>query len=70
MASFIRNQIFDPFITTRRSEGGAGLGLHLVYNLVTQILNGSIKLEDSGNQGAHFIIEFPEKNKTQSYHLS
>ena len=30
-----RGRIFDPFFTTRRGAGGSGLGLHIVYNLVT-----------------------------------
>lgn len=55
----IRSRIFDPFVTTRRGEGGSGLGLHLVYNLVTQALDGSIKLNTETQKGAHFIIEIP-----------
>ncbi|WP_372766992.1 ATP-binding protein [Pseudoalteromonas sp.] len=55
----IRNRIFDPFVTTRRGEGGSGLGMHLVYNLVTQALDGSIKLNTEAQKGAHFIIEIP-----------
>ncbi len=53
-----RAKVFDPFFTTRRGEGGSGLGLHIVYNLVTQLLRGSIRLgEDIG--GASFLIRFP-----------
>ncbi|ATC93799.1 sensor histidine kinase [Pseudoalteromonas tunicata] len=59
MPSFIRKKIFDPFVTTRRGEGGSGLGMHLVYNLVTQALNGSIVLVDEHEKGVHFIIELP-----------
>jgi len=55
----IRNRIFDPFVTTRRGEGGSGLGMHLVYNLVTQALDGSIKLDTEATKGAHFVIEIP-----------
>ncbi len=52
----IREHIFDPFVTTERKRGQAGLGLHLVYNLVTQVLGGSISYVDS-KMGAHFSIE-------------
>ena len=55
----IKQKIFDPFVTTRRGEGGSGLGLHLVYNLVTQALNGNIEVESELGHGAEFIIEFP-----------
>ncbi len=51
----IKDNIFEPFVTTGRFKGKPGLGLHIVYNLVTQILNGSIMLIDS-KMGAHFNI--------------
>ncbi|WP_440053962.1 sensor histidine kinase [Pseudoalteromonas sp. T1lg65] len=55
----IKKRIFDPFVTTRRGEGGSGLGLHLVYNLVTQALEGTINLDENYNDGAKFIIILP-----------
>lgn len=55
----IRKKIFDPFVTTRRGEGGSGLGMHLVYNLVSQALNGKIKLESSLGAGIQIDIDFP-----------
>jgi len=55
----VKNKIFDPFITTKRGEGGSGLGLHLVYNLVTQALGGSIQFESSLGHGVFFDIVFP-----------
>lgn len=53
-------KIFDPFFTTRRGSGGSGLGLHLVFNLVTQTLGGSISVESEPGRGASFVIEFPK----------
>lgn len=55
----IKKRIFDPFVTTKRGEGGSGLGMHLVYNLVTQALNGKIQLESSLGQGIDIQIDFP-----------
>lgn len=57
----IRKRIFDPFVTTKRGQGGSGLGMHLVYNLVTQALNGSIILESEEGSGVKFTITFPVK---------
>lgn len=55
----VKNKIFDPFITTKRGEGGSGLGLHLVYNLVTQALNGNINFDSEVGHGVQFDINFP-----------
>ncbi len=55
----IKDRVFDPFTTTKRGEGGSGLGLHLVYNLVTQALGGSIRLESAPGKGVTFEINFP-----------
>ena len=55
----IKKRIFDPFVTTKRGEGGSGLGLHLVYNLVTQALNGKIQLDSTLGQGIRISINFP-----------
>ncbi|WP_158972603.1 sensor histidine kinase [Paraglaciecola sp. L3A3] len=55
----IRKRIFDPFVTTKRGQGGSGLGMHLVYNLVTQALNGSISLTTEAEKGVKFNILFP-----------
>ncbi|WP_018693029.1 HAMP domain-containing sensor histidine kinase [Algicola sagamiensis] len=60
----IKSRIFDPFVTTKRGVGGSGLGMHLVYNLVTQALGGSISLESEEGQGVIFDIHFPVSNST------
>ncbi|EPY01648.1 sensor histidine kinase [Magnetospirillum fulvum] len=53
-----RGRIFDPFFTTRRGSGGSGLGLHIVYNLVTGPLAGTIVL-DSSLPGTAFVLSIP-----------
>jgi signal transduction histidine kinase len=55
----IKTRVFEPFTTTKRGSGGSGLGLHLVYNLVTQALNGHIDLESSKGKGTSFEITIP-----------
>jgi len=55
----IAHKIFEPFTTTKRGSGGSGLGLHLVYNLVTQALNGKIDCISDINSGVKFTISFP-----------
>jgi len=59
MSEETRLRAFDPFYTTRRGTGGSGLGLHIVYNLVTQSLHGNVKLESSPGKGIRFQITFP-----------
>ena len=55
----VKSKVFEPFVTTKRGEGGSGLGLHLVYNLVTQALGGSIQLESTPSEGVIFEINIP-----------
>jgi signal transduction histidine kinase len=55
----IKSRAFDPFTTTKRGSGASGLGLHLVFNLVTQALNGHIDFKSDTDQGTLFNIIFP-----------
>lgn len=53
------DQIFEPFYTTNREGGGSGLGLHIVYNIVTQKLKGLIQVDSSEQKGTCFTITTP-----------
>ena len=54
-------KIFDPFFTTNK-QIGTGLGLHIVYNLVTQKLKGTVNCESKEGQGVLFKIDIPLNN--------
>lgn len=53
-------KLFEPFFTTRRGQGGSGLGAHLVFNLVTQSLRGKVSASSSPERGLHYRISFPK----------
>lgn len=53
------SKIFEPFFTTKRGTGGSGLGLNIVYNLVTQRLHGRITCHSVEGSGTTFTIEIP-----------
>lgn len=53
------HRIFEPFFTTARGRGGTGLGLHIVYTLVTQQLSGQITCESQLGAGTTFTIKLP-----------
>jgi two-component system, NtrC family, sensor kinase len=52
-------RIFDPFFTTQRDKGSTGLGLHIVYNLVTLTLQGRIDLNSEEGIGTRITIDIP-----------
>lgn len=53
------SHVFDPFFTTRLGRGGVGLGLSMVYNVVTGILGGEVHLASQVGQGAQVRIRIP-----------
>ena len=57
------DKIFEQFFTTNRQSGGSGLGLHIVYNLVTHKLNGTIHCESVIGEGTTFTMEIPLENR-------
>ena len=56
----VRRRIFEPFFTTKRGQGGSGLGMHILFNLVTRLLAGTVKCDSAPGQGVRFEIRFPE----------
>ena len=59
MEAAAASRAFDPFFTTRLGQGGSGLGLYIVHNLVTGALGGSIDLHTAPGEGVHFTLLLP-----------
>lgn len=53
------NRFFDPFFTTKRGSGGTGLGAHIVFNLVTSVLGGSIRVASTPGVGMQVKMRLP-----------
>jgi signal transduction histidine kinase len=53
------SKIYEPFFTTNRKNGSIGLGLNIVYNLVTINLSGEIDCKSEKNKGTTFTIKIP-----------
>jgi PAS domain S-box-containing protein len=52
------SQIFDPFFTTKNPGEGTGLGLNIVYRIVTKY-GGTIDVESKEGLGTTFTLRFP-----------
>jgi len=59
MSLDVRRRAFDPFFTTRRDQGGTGLGLHIVYSIVTNRLGGRLELDSEPGRGTRVRIILP-----------
>ncbi|MBI1771649.1 MAG: HAMP domain-containing histidine kinase, partial [Burkholderiales bacterium] len=59
IAPALHHKVFEPFYTTRLGQGGSGLGLYIVHNLVQGIFKGSVRLESEDNQGVRLHFSFP-----------
>jgi signal transduction histidine kinase len=52
-------KVFDPFFTTRLGQGGSGLGLSIVYTMVTRMLGGRISVQSELGEGTCFTVDVP-----------
>ena len=59
MSEELLKTVFDPFVTTKRNQGGCGLGMHIVYNLINQLLKGEIKCESKLEEGIKIKLKLP-----------
>jgi two-component sensor histidine kinase len=60
-------QLFDPFFTTKRGSGGSGLGAHILFNLVTGALGGTVKVVSAPGMGLHYKLRFPKIRRKYSH---
>lgn len=60
MSQEVADRIFEPFFTTKRGQGGSGLGMNIIYNIVTQKFGGQIRCESKLGTGTRFIIRIPD----------
>jgi signal transduction histidine kinase len=56
-------KLFDPFFTTKRGSGGSGLGAHILFNLVTGPLGGTVKVHSAPGEGLQYRLRFPRSRK-------
>lgn len=54
-------RIFEPFFTTRRGRGGTGLGLNIVYTVVTQRMGGQLTFWSRPGQGVRLHLRLPRR---------
>ena len=59
MSADVLDHLFDPFFTTRMGQGGAGLGMSIVYNIATGILGGSITADSETHHGTTITLRIP-----------
>ncbi|WP_168927492.1 sensor histidine kinase [Nitrincola alkalilacustris] len=52
-------RVFEPFYSSRFGQGGSGLGMYVVFNLVTHVLGGKICVQSDNNQGCRVLINIP-----------
>ena len=64
MTDDIKQHLFDAFFTTKRGQGGTGLGMNIVRTLVTEKLAGEIKVDTEVGKGTCFTIQVPNPDSS------
>lgn len=53
------SRVLEPFFTTKLGKGGSGLGMHIVHNIVTGVLQGSLRINSQEGQGTRVTLLLP-----------
>lgn len=61
MTPDVLSHLFEPFFTTRRGQGGSGLGMYICHNIVKAKLGGTIACQSKAGEGVHFLIDVPAR---------
>ena len=62
MPEEVQRHVFDPFFTTKMGNGGTGLGMNIVYNIVTGVMGGRIAVESAPGQGTTVRMTIPRSS--------
>ena len=65
----VMHQVFDPFFTTKMGQGGTGLGMNIVYNIVTGMLGGTVEIDSAPGKGTAVTIRVPKRAPDRSTSL-
>ncbi|MCE3264958.1 MAG: hypothetical protein K0R43_4037 [Pseudoduganella sp.] len=58
LAPGVRERIYEPFFTTKRGQGGSGLGMHIVYTIMQQ-MGGTVEVQSQPGEGCSFRLQLP-----------
>ena len=70
MDSNALTKVFDPFFTTRRGQGGSGLGMNIVFNIITSQLKGDVTVDSAPGQGIYVEMTIPIFQAGESDYVS
>lgn len=59
MSAAVQKRMFEPFFTTKRGQGGSGLGMHIVYSLVTGLMGGDLIVSSQPGAGTEIRMTLP-----------
>ncbi|MEO1428161.1 MAG: response regulator [Cyanobacteria bacterium J06633_8] len=59
MSESVKNEIFQPFFTTKPEGKGTGLGLSISYQIITENHGGNLQCISSPGEGTEFLIQIP-----------